>query len=122
MFKKKEFPRKFKSSSAAYRAIRQHEEKHGIKTLLMVTKLNIKEYLVSELECDSPKITLEDFKGSLPIVSYGDVKFRYYPNDLTETTTGEGYYELKTGERRRPSSLFKTTNEVYSDLINEVCY
>ena len=47
MNKTKEFPRTFRSSSAAYRAIRQYEEKTGQKSSLVMTKMGDKQFNVS---------------------------------------------------------------------------
>lgn len=121
MNKTKKFPRTFRSSSAAYRAIRQYEEKTGQKSSLVMTKMGDKQFNVSLPIDEQIKMKYDEFMEKLPSVSYGDVKFKYYPDGLTETKTKDGYYELKTGDRRRPTSQFKTPEEVYSDFINEVC-
>ncbi len=111
----KQFPRSFRSSSAANRAIRQYEEKHlnSAASGLVMTKLGVKNYIVS----GSVKMTVEEFNEKQPNVCYGDFKFRYFPDGVK----GAGYYELKTGDRRRPNSDFKLTENVYNDMVNEVC-
>jgi len=104
------FPKMYKSSSAAYRAIRHFEEKNGKKDFIM-EKIEKGSYRVS---MGDTKISMEDFVKDTPNVLYGDTTYRYFPDGVH----GEGYYELKKGDRRRPNSLFKTKDEVYTD-INE---
>ena len=96
----KQFPRSFRSSSAAYRAIYQFESKIGTVSGLVMTKMDVKE-----------------FKETLPKVTYPEGTFRYFPDGLM----GMGYYELKKGDRRRPNSLFIPTDTVYVDFINSIC-
>jgi hypothetical protein len=103
-----QFPKTYKSSSAAYRAIRQFEEKNGKKDLIM---LKIKKGLFQVLS-EKKKLTFEDFKKELNNVQFDKTEYRYYPDG----SKGEGYYELKKGDRRRPNSLFKTLDEVYQTL------
>lgn len=112
----KQFPRSFRSSSAAYRAIRQYEEKHlnSAASGLVMTKIDSKNFLVS---LPTSKMSVEEFNEKRPNVSYADASYRYFPDGVK----GEGYYELKTGNRRRPNSLFMTTDEVYTDLIAGKC-
>ena len=112
----KVFPRNFRSSSAAYRAIRQYEEKNGLTVLgsgLLMTKIDSKNFLVST----SMKITLTELIEKHPNMVYTDVTYRYFVDGLK----GEGYYELKTGDRRRPNSNHISIENVYTDLIAETC-
>ena len=109
----KVFPRNFRSSSAAYRAIRQHEERMKLGSNLLVTKINSKSFLVSL----SPKITLDELINKHPNVHYTDLTYRYFSDGLN----GEGYYELKIGDRRRPNSKFITIENIFTDLISETC-
>jgi hypothetical protein len=110
MRKELEFPRKYASSSAAYRAIRQFEEKYGTKDLVL-EKIMKGEFKVTKLP------SIEDFKTIHKNISYGDTTFRYYPDGVS----GEGYYELKTGDRRRPNSEFIPVESVFTDFKNKVC-
>ena len=108
----KTFPRNFRSSSAAYRAIRQYEEKVGLnygESGLVMTKIGEKEFIVTK----SLKVTFDEFNEKRPNVSINEITYRYYPDGLK----GEGYYELKTGERRRPNSKFETVENVYQEYI-----
>ena len=108
-----EFPTKnYASSSAAYRAIRQFEEKHGSSNLTM-TKIDKGNYEVKQ----TSEMTFDKFMENKPNVCYEKTTFRYFPDGVQ----GEGYYELKTGERRRPNSQFKTTKMVYSDYMKKRC-
>lgn len=103
-----QFPRMYKSSSAAYRAIRQFEEKNGKKDFIM-EKI---EKGVFQVSVGNLKPSFEDFKKELNNIRYDETEYRYFPDGLK----GEGYYELKKGDRRRPNSLFKTLEEVYQNL------
>ena len=112
----KQFPRQFRSSSAAYRAIYQYEDKNGMErggSGLVMTKLDNKVFYVGA----SQKITMSEFKDKVKKVSYPELSFKYFPDGVS----GEGFYELKTGDRRRPNSLFLSVDNVYNDFINEVC-
>jgi hypothetical protein len=111
----KKFPRSFRSSSAAYRAVRQYEENHlnGAPSGLVMTKLGDKNFLMSL----PAKMSITEFNEKLPKVSYPRTSYRYFADGVK----GEGYYELKTGDRRRPNSLFMTTDEVYTDFISDKC-
>lgn len=113
----KTFPRSFRSSSAAYRAIRQFEEKQNLEPSasgLIMTKLEHKSYIVSLV----PKMTKDEFLNkNVQNITYPDGVYRYFSDGLS----GKGYYELKTGNRRRPNSKFITVETVYSDFINEIC-
>ena len=110
----KQFPRSFRSSSAAYRAVRQYEEKHlnGASSGLVMTKVGDKNYLMSK----PAKMSVDEFNEKRPNVSYGDFKFRYFPDGLN----GAGYYELKTGDRRRPNSNFKKSEIRINYLIHKL--
>ena len=110
----KTFPRKFRSSSAAYRSIRQYEEKMGLglgESGLVMTKIGDKEFIVST----SLKITFDEFNEKHPNVVLNETTFRYFPDGIY----GSGYYELKTGERRRPNSQFETVETVYQDYVSK---
>lgn len=129
MKKENEYPRNFRSSSAAYRAIRQYEEKKGIEpnqSGLVMTKngindftvdfnkeasvkeiekrilpdLNAKETRVKEIE----KRILSDLnsKEIISTVELDGLEYRFFPNGIQNA----GYYEIKTGNRRRPNSKF----------------
>ena len=114
--KTKEFPRHFRSSSAAYRAIRTYCQKCGIELStsgLKMTKIDSKKFIVSYNE----KITFDEFKNTHPNVFYSGNAYRFFPDGVK----GIGYYELKTGDRRRPNSIHKPVENVYNDLIMEVC-
>lgn len=103
-----QFPKMYKSSSAAYRAIRQFEEKNGKKDFIM-EKI---EKGVFQVSVGKPKMSFEEFKQNPINVQFNEVPYRYFPNG----ENGEGYYELKKGDRRRPNSLFKTLKETYDEL------
>jgi hypothetical protein len=106
----KKFPRTFRSSSAANRAVRQYEEKHG-KHDFVVEKIH-KNMYVASLKTET--INLVDFVNETKEIQIENLTFRYYSDGLK----GEGYYELKTGERRRPNSIFYSVNEVYETQMN----
>ena len=105
-----QFPKTYKSSSAAYRAIRQFEEKNGKKDFIM-EKLMENSFLVTIGNTKS----FESFQKELPEVSFGEKTYRYYSDGVR----GEGYYEQKTGNRRRPNSIFKTIKEIYDETISK---
>lgn len=96
MKNQKEFPRTYRSSSAAYRAIRQYEEKNG-KQNFKCEKLDVKVFHVT----NEPIKTLEERIRENLTIKHGELSYRYFPDGVH----GEGYYELKTGDRRRPNSL-----------------
>ncbi len=102
------FPKTYASSSAAYRAIRHFEEKNGKKDFIM-EKI---EKGVFRVSMGGKKISIEDFVKENPNVQYGETTYRHFADGVN----GEGYYELKKGDRRRPNSLFKTPEEVYQDI------
>ena len=112
----KQFPRQFRSSSAGYRAIYQYEDKNGMErggSGLVLTKLSDKVFYVGE----SKKLTMSEFKDKVKKVVYPELSYKYFPDGVQ----GEGFYELKTGDRRRPNSLFLSVDKVYDDFTNEVC-
>jgi len=121
MNRKIEFPKTYASSSAAYRAIRQYEEKNGESGLVM-TKIEKGIYEVGKgngvvvnkpfqktTAPKVPKMNIKGFELTNPKVVYNGTTYKFFPDG----TKGMGYYELKTGERRRPNSIFKTLNEVF---------
>lgn len=110
----KQFPRSFRSSSAAYRAIRQYDEKLTAPSGLTMTKVDNKTFIVAK----PGKMTQAEFNEKLPNVKYpGNSEFRYFPDGLV----GAGYYELKTGNRRRPNSICLAVEKVCTDMLNDVC-
>jgi hypothetical protein len=109
MSKETQFPKMYKSSSAAYRAIRQFEEKNGKKDFIM-EKIEKGQFQVSI--GGKTKVSFEDFKQNLTNIHFNEVEYKHFPDGVH----GEGYYELKTGNRRRPNSLFKTLEDVYQTL------
>ena len=94
-----------RSSSAAYRSIRHYEAKNG-KTKTTVEKIGDKQYLrmVKTKELD-----YRTFLETTPNVTANGKTFKYF----ADGPKGEGYYELKTGDRRRPNSEFSTLVDVY---------
>jgi len=94
----------YKSSSAAYRAIRHYESKTGKRDLIM-EKMIKGVYKVKQNE-----INLDEFIKTTPNVKYDKLDYRYFGDGVN----GAGYYELKIGNRRRPNSLFKTSKEMYN--------
>lgn len=99
-----------RSSSAAYRSIRQYELKNG-KTGAIVEKLGDKMYLrfVKKSEITFPELS----ENTPNIVSNGKT-FKFFEDG----TNGGGYYELKTGNRRRPNSEYLSLIDAYI-AINE---
>lgn len=96
----------FRSSSAAYRSIRQHEAKNG-KTKAAVEKVGDMMYLRL---VKTKKLDFATFEGTTPDVTNEAGKtFKYFP----EGKNGEGYYELKAGNRRRDNSQYVETHNVY---------
>lgn len=108
----KKFPRTFNSSSAAYRAIR-HFEKDGKSSGLVMTKIDSKNFLVAL----PVKMTIDEFNDKHPNVVYPDATYRFFPDGVKNF----GYYELKTGDRRRPNSKFIPLTKVYVDVVADVC-
>lgn len=98
-------PTTFRSSSAAYRSIRQHEAKNG-KTEATVEKLDDKVYLrlVKTKDLNYPT-----FAENTPDVVIEGKTYKYFADGSRD----EGYYELKTGNRRRPNSDYLTLVDVY---------
>jgi hypothetical protein len=83
------FPKTYKSSSAAYRAIRHFEEKNGKKDFIM-EKIEKGSFRVS---MGGEKMSIEDFVKDNPNVQYGQTTYRHFPDGVH----GQGYYELKKG-------------------------
>lgn len=104
----------YRSSSAAYRAIRFYEAKNG-KTNLVVEKLGTKDYIVKSGDV---KITYNEFLEKVNHIRNIQTKteFRYFPVGVN----GEGYYELKTGNRRRPNSISISLRSVYNGIVDNV--
>jgi hypothetical protein len=100
----------YKSSSAAYRAIRQYEQKNGKSDFIMEKIMN-GVFKISVSGTTKPKLTPEEFVKETPNVAYEDATFRYFPDGVH----GSGYYELKKGDRRRPNSLFLSVEQVQDD-------
>lgn len=94
-----------RSSSAAYRSIRQYEAKNG-KTGAIVEKIGDKQYLRF---VKTKEIDFEKFSDVTPNVTSNGKTFKFYPDGAN----GEGYYELKTGGRRRPNSEYVSLVDVY---------
>jgi hypothetical protein len=106
MKKPLEFPRTYTTSSAAYRVTYQLKEK-GDTREFMVTKEGDKVFKVSVKET----VSLEDFLERFKKIEKGEVTYKYFPDGVH----GPGFYELKTGDRRRPNSVFLPVNEVYEE-------
>jgi hypothetical protein len=94
-----------RSSSAAYRSIRQFEAKNG-KTNAVVEKVGDKQFLRF---IKSGEFNFETFSQLTPDVTYNGKTFKYF----TDGSNGEGYYELKTGNRRRPNSQYFSVVDMY---------
>ena len=106
MRKELEFPRTYTTSSAGYRVIRQLQEKGDTRQFILV-KESDKVFKVSVKEV----ITVDQFLERFKKIEKGDVTYKYFPDGVH----GEGFYELKTGDRRRPNSVFLPVNEVYEE-------
>ena len=50
-------------------------------------------------------------------VTTPDATYRFFPDGVKNF----GYYELKTGDRRRPNSKFIPLTKVYVDVVADVC-
>lgn len=107
--------RTYASSSAANRAIRQFEEKHG-KSNLVMTKIDKGIFQVG-VNDEVETISFDEFKDTKPNVDYSGTVYRYFPDG----EKGEGYYELKTGSRRRPNSKFINLKNVHLDIRKNIC-
>jgi hypothetical protein len=109
MKKVKEFPRTYTTSSAAYRVIKQLQEKGDTRNFIMekeskkVFKVTIKK-----------SITMDELVENVKSIEKDNLTYKYFPNGIF----GEGYYELKTGDRRRPNSLFVPVIEVYENHVS----
>jgi hypothetical protein len=99
--------RTYASSSAANRAIRQFEEKHG-KSNLTMTKIGNGVFEVG----NEGNTNFQEFMDEKPNVQHGKSTFRFFDGGLH----GEGYYELKIGNRRRPNSLFLSVKDIFKEL------
>lgn len=109
--KQREFPRNFRSSSAAYRAIYQYENRNGIKKLesgLVVTKISDNDFRVASPEKNKVGMLEEEILKNLnsekiiSSIEFEGTPYRFFPDGLHSC----GYYEIKTGNRRRPNSKF----------------
>jgi hypothetical protein len=102
------FPTKvYNSSSAAYRAIRQFEQKHG-KTDLTMNKISNGLFEVG----NNGNSDFREFMEEKPDVQYENGTFRFFD----EGSHGQGYYEIKTNGKIKPNSLFLTIKEVFKDV------
>ena len=102
------FPtRVYNSSSAANRAIRQFEQKHG-KTDLIMKKISNGLFEVGF----HGNTDFQDFMDEKPDVQYEDGMFRFFD----EGPHGQGYYEIKTNGKIKPNSMFLTIKEVFKDI------
>jgi hypothetical protein len=102
------FPTKvYNSSSAAYRAIRQFEQKHG-KTDLIMNKISNGLFEVG----NNGNSDFREFMEEKPDVQYENGTFRFFD----EGSHGQGYYEIKTNGKIKPNSLFLTIKEVFKDV------
>jgi hypothetical protein len=54
----------------------------------------------------------QDFMGEKPDVQYEDGMFRFFD----EGSHGQGYYEIKTNGKVKPTSMFLTIKEVFKDI------
>jgi hypothetical protein len=106
MKKELEFPRTYTTSSAAYRVVRQLKEKGDTREFTM-TKLTDK---VFELSIKKEVLSMDEFFEKLSIIEKENISYKYF----SEGIHGEGYYELKKGNRRRPNSLFVSLHETQS--------
>lgn len=94
-----------RSSSAAYRSIRQYEALHG-KTGATVEKIGDKQYLRM---VKTKETTFAEFVEKTPNFVINGESYKYFPDGAS----GEGFYELKTGNRRRPNSKFISLVDAY---------
>jgi hypothetical protein len=101
----------YRSSSAAYRAIRQYEAKHG-KTELTVEKIATNDFVVRK----NNLIPFSEFNDTLPQIRNveNNINYRYFPDGVN----GVGYYELKTGNRRRPNSIYLSVRNAYDNIVS----
>ena len=108
MKKVKGFPRNFTTSSAAYRVIKQLQAK-GDERYFKMEKISKKEFIVSVVK----SMTVVEFIEKFNRIEKENVPFKYFPDGVN----GEGFYELKTGDRRRPNSKFIPVSEVYESEV-----
>lgn len=106
--KEMSFPRTYTTSSAGYRVIRQLQEK-GDKRNFKLVKNGEKDFEVSVKVI----LTLDQFKKEHRDLTIDGVTYRYYP----EGSMGEGFYELKTGDRRRANSNYLMVGELYESYL-----
>ena len=96
----------YRSSSAAFRAVRHYEAKHG-KSNFCVEKISHKSFLITPSIND---FNYKSFVENYPkTIKSGETEFKFFPDGVN----GQGYYELKTGNRRRPNSIFMDCLTVY---------
>ena len=96
------FPRKYTTSSAAYRVIRQLAAKGDTRSF-EVKKVGTLDFTLSVKEV----MTIDQFMEKQKTIFVNQVEYKHFPDGVM----GEGYYELKTGNRRRPNSLFLKPEE-----------
>lgn len=110
MRKELEFPRTYTTSSAAYRVVRQLQEKGDTRNFIVV-KEDVKVFKLSIKK----EITLDEFLERFRTIEKENVPYKYFPDGVH----GQGYYELKTGDRRRPNSLFVPVDVMYETEVND---
>lgn len=103
----KTFPRKYTTSSAAYRVIRQLTQAGDTRSFT-VDKLGVKDYNLSVKEV----MTIDEFMEKQKTIFINETQFKHFPDGVK----GVGYYELKTGNRRRPNSLFLNPEEAMKSV------
>lgn len=108
MEKQMSFPRTYTTSSAGYRVIRQLQEKGDTRNFTLV-KNGEKDFEVSVKVI----LTMDEFKEKNKEVTIDGLTYRYF----AEGAMGEGYYELKTGNRRRPNSAHLMVGELYDSYL-----
>lgn len=92
------------SSSASNRAIRHYEAKNG-KSSFITEKIDNGVFLI----VPKSELTFKTFSETTPKFVNNGIEYKYFPDGVS----GDGYYELKTGNRRRPNSMFFTMIEAY---------
>jgi len=121
---KKLIEHKYTTSSAAYRAIRHYEVKNG-KTTLAVKKNGEKDYSIIQttenVDADL-EAKFKEFEAKLntektsPNVHIRNGQYRFFPDGVQ----GPGFYELKTGDRRRPNSDFVPVKSAFETLTEKI--
>lgn len=114
----------YTTSSAAYRAIRHFEVKNG-KTSLTVKKEDVKDYRIIQTT-DNVDVDLEkafrEFEDKLnaekssPNVHLRNGQYRFFPDGVE----GPGFYEIKTGNRRRPNSDYVPVKSAFETLTEKI--